>query len=188
MIALNKLRDSKFEKKLPKPRINSLKRAFVYCGAMACYRLDDTNLLWWEHGIHLRIMFQLKDTKFFQCLLKQQPQFSAWSVFYYYYCVVAQNIQTPTTEEISLRTPPPPWIFHFCRELMTPHPFGISTSVTKTPQPLWKSSFSRRKTIKVEEWGNLWLVPNGFHQKLVCFCFHLFEWSRNIKTHYTTTK
>ena len=57
----------------------------------------------------------------------------------------------PTTEGISLRTPPPPWIFHFCRELMTPHPFGISTSVTKTPQPLWKSSFSQRKTIKVEE-------------------------------------
>ena len=111
MIALNKLRDSKFEKKLPKPRINSLKRAFVYCGAMAwntmytsnsCYRLEDTNLLWWEHGIHLRIMFQLKDTKFFQCLLKQQPQFSAWSVFYYYYRVVPENIQTPTTEGISL--------------------------------------------------------------------------------------
>ena len=66
-------------------------------------------------------------------------------------CVVPENIQTPATEGISLRTPPPPWIFHFCRELMTPHPFGISTSVTKTPQPLWKSSFSRRKTIKVEE-------------------------------------
>ena len=27
----------------------------------------------------------------------------------------------PTTEGISLKTPPPPWIFHFCRELMTPH-------------------------------------------------------------------
>ena len=115
MIALNKLRDSKFEKKLPKPRINSLKRAFVYCGAMAwntmytsnsCYRLEDTNLLWWEHGIHLRIMFQLKDTKFFQCLLKQQPQFSAWSVFYYYNCVVPENIQTPTTEGISLEGKP----------------------------------------------------------------------------------
>ena len=65
-------------------------------------------------------------------------------------CVVPENIQTPTTEGISLRTPPPPWIFHFCRELMTPHPLGISTSVTKTPQPLWKSSFSRRKTIKVK--------------------------------------
>ena len=103
-------------------------------------------------------------------------------------CVVPENIQTPATEGISLRTPPPLWIFHFCKELMTPHPFGISTSVTKTPQPLWKSSFSQRKTIKVKEWGILWLVPNDFHQKLVCFCFHLFEWSRNIKTHYTTTK
>ena len=82
------------------------------------------------------------------------------------HCVVLENIQTPTTEGISLRTPPPPWIFHFCRELMTPHPFGISTSVTKTPQPLWKSSFSRRKTIKLEEWGNVWLVPNGFMRSL----------------------
>ena len=115
-------------------------------------------------------------------LITSSPKFEYWQ------CVVPENIQTPTTEGISLRTPPPPWIFHFYRELMTPHPLGISTSVTKTPQPLWKSSFSRRKTIKVEEWGNLWLVPNGFHQKLVCFCFHLFEWSRNIKTHYTTTK
>ena len=47
--------------------------------------------------------------------------------------------------------PPPPRIFHFCRELMTPQPLGISTSVTKTPQPLWKSLFSRRKTIKEED-------------------------------------
>ena len=57
---------------------------------------------------------------------------------------------------------------------MVPHPSGIFTSVTKTPQPFWKSSFSRRKTIKVKEWGILWLVRNGFHQKLVCFCFHLY--------------
>ena len=30
----------------------------------------------------------------------------------------------PTTEGISLRTPPPPlpWIFHICKELMTPTP------------------------------------------------------------------
>ena len=64
---------------------------------------------------------------------------------------------------------------------MAPHPSGISTNVTKTPQPLWKSSFSRRKTIKVEDWGHLWLVRNSFHQNLGCFCFHLFEWSCNIK-------
>ena len=95
-------------------------------------------------------------------------------VKFYGGCVVPENIQTPTTEGISLRTPPPtPWIFHFCWELMAPHPSKISTSVTKTPQPLWKCSFSRRKTIKVKEWGILWLVHNGFHQKLVCFCFHL---------------
>ena len=69
-------------------------------------------------------------------------------------CVVPENIQTPTMEGISLRTPHPLWIFHFCRELIPPpppHSSGISTSMTKTPQPLWKSSFSRRKTIKLEE-------------------------------------
>ena len=34
----------------------------------------------------------------------------------------------PTTEGISLRTPPPPWIFHIYKELVTPgHPSGIST-------------------------------------------------------------
>ena len=102
-----------------------------------------------------------------------------------YDCVGPENIQTPTTEGISLRTTPPPWIFHFCRELMAPHPSGISTSVTKTPQPLWKSSFSQRKTITIEGWSHLWLVCNRFHQKLVCFCFRLFERIRNIKTHYT---
>ena len=74
-----------------------------------------------------------------------------YTVTFFLHCVVAENIQTPTTEGISLRTPPPPWIFHFCKELMTPHPLGISTSVTKTPQPLWKSLFSQRKTIKVKE-------------------------------------
>ena len=60
-------------------------------------------------------------------------------------CVVPENIQTPTTEGISLRTPAPPWIFHFCRELMTPHPFGISPSVTKTPPtPLEKFIFTKK--------------------------------------------
>ena len=63
------------------------------------------------------------------------------------HCVVPENIQSPTTEGISLRTPPPPRIFHFCWELMPPppHPSGISSSMTKTPQPLWKSSFSKKK-------------------------------------------
>ena len=63
-------------------------------------------------------------------------------------CVVPENIQTPITEGISLRTPPPPWIFHFCRELMTPHPLGISTSVTKTPQPLGKVHFHEERLLK----------------------------------------
>ena len=66
-------------------------------------------------------------------------------------CVVPENIQTPTTEGISLRTPHPPGFSIFAGNGWPPHPSGISTSVTKTPQPLWKSSFSRRKTIKVKE-------------------------------------
>ena len=62
-----------------------------------------------------------------------------------YDCVGPENIQTPTTEGISLRTTPPPWIFHFCRELMAPHPSGISTSVTKTPPtPLEKFIFTKK--------------------------------------------
>ena len=55
-------------------------------------------------------------------------------------CVVPDNIQTPTTEGISLRTHPPPRIFLFCKELMAPPP--LSTSVTRTPlTPLEKSFF-----------------------------------------------
>ena len=88
-------------------------------------------------------------------------------------CVVPGNIQTPTTEGISLRTAPPQALTHlsgfaiFAGYLRPPTPSGISTSETKTPRPLWKGY--------VEEYGHLWLVCNGFHQKLVCFCFHLFE-------------
>ena len=84
-------------------------------------------------------------------LIKEQSYCLSDAAFFLCNCVVPENIQNPTTEGISHRTPPPPWIFHFCRELITPHPLGISTSVTKTPQPLWKSSFSSRKSIKVKE-------------------------------------
>ena len=61
--------------------------------------------------------------------------------------------------------PPPPWIFHFCRELMTPPSLWNYHKwlAIKTSQLLWKSSFSRRKTIKVKELSHLWSVPNGFH-------------------------
>ena len=38
------------------------------------------------------------------------------------HCVVPENIQTPTTEGISLRTPPPPWIFHFAGNWWPPTP------------------------------------------------------------------
>ena len=68
-------------------------------------------------------------------------------------CVVPENIQTPTTEGISLRTPHPPphhhhGLSHFCRELMTPYPSGISTRVTKTPQPLWTVHFNKERLLK----------------------------------------
>ena len=62
----------------------------------------------------------------------------------------------PSTEGISLRTPPPPWIFHIYKELVTlpppppPTPPEFPQSKTKTPQPLWKSLFSRKKIIKLK--------------------------------------
>ena len=52
--------------------------------------------------------------------------------------VVPENIQTPNTEGISPRITVE---FPFSTD-DPPNPSGISTSVTKTPQPLWKSSFS----------------------------------------------
>ena len=60
-------------------------------------------------------------------------------------CVVPENIQTPTTEEISLRTPPPPWIFHFCRELMAPPPLRNFHKCDKDPPtPLEKFIFMKK--------------------------------------------
>ena len=91
------------------------------------------------HGIHTcsLVTIWVARTKVQNCIYKE--------------CVVPENIQTPTTEGISLRTPPlppPPWICHFCGEMMTPHPSGISTSVTKTPQPLWKVHFNEERLLK----------------------------------------
>ena len=63
----------------------------------------------------------------------------------------------PTTEGISPRIPPPPWIFHICEELMThpppPPPPEFPQYKTKPPPPpqsLWKSLFSQKKIIKVK--------------------------------------
>ena len=42
----------------------------------------------------------------------------------------------PTTKGFSLRrTPPPPWIFHICKELMTPPP--SSPTPPEFPQSRW---------------------------------------------------
>lgn len=78
------LRESKFDKQLSKPRINSLKRAFVHRGAMAwnsmlCIlpnHVTDLKTLTC-FGESMEYNTQLIDTKFFQRLLKEQPQFSA---------------------------------------------------------------------------------------------------------------
>ena len=60
-------------------------------------------------------------------------------------CVVPENIQTPTTEGISLRTPLPPWIFHFCRELMAPPPLRNFHKCDKDPPtPLEKFIFTKK--------------------------------------------
>ena len=63
-------------------------------------------------------------------------------------CVVPENIQAPTTEGISLRTPPPPWIFHFCRELMTPNPPEFPQVLQRPPNPSGKVHFHEERLLK----------------------------------------
>ena len=79
-----KLRDSKFDKQLSKPRINSLKRAFVHHGAMTwnsmlCilpnHVMDLKTLICFCESMEYNT--QLIDTTFFQRLLKEQSHFSA---------------------------------------------------------------------------------------------------------------
>ena len=65
----------------------------------------------------------------------------------------------PTTEGISLRTPPPPWIFHIYNELVIPHPppptsAEFPQSKTKPPPaPLEKFIFTKKKIIKVKNYA-----------------------------------
>ena len=69
----------------------------------------------------------------------------------------------PTREGISLRTSPPPWIFHIYKELVTPStPLEFPLSKTKPPQPLWKGLFSRKKYYQSKGRCRLQLC-NGFH-------------------------
>ena len=70
-------------------------------------------------------------------------------------CVVPENIQTPTTEGISNRTPPPPplRIFHFHKETLTPPPplWNFHKNIAHPPYPL-KSFFLPLKGFK--SWPN----------------------------------
>ena len=63
-------------------------------------------------------------------------------------CVVAENIRTLTMEGISLRTPPPtsPWIFHICKELMTP-PFFHKVR-QRPPNPSGQVYFNKKRLSK----------------------------------------
>ena len=74
----------------------------------------------------------------------------------------------PTTEGISPRIPPPPWIFHICEELMThppPLPLRNFHSIRQRPPPppipLEKFIFTK-KDYQSKERRRLW-VCNGFH-------------------------
>ena len=74
----------------------------------------------------------------------------------------------PTTEGISPRIPPPPWIFHICEELMThpppPLPLQNFHSIRQRPPPpipLEKFIFTK-KDYQSKERRHLW-VCNGFH-------------------------
>ena len=54
-------------------------------------------------------------------------------------------------EGILFTTPPPPWIFHFCRELMAPPSLWNFHKYDKDPPTPLEKSFSQRKTITVGE-------------------------------------
>ena len=57
--------------------------------------------------------------------------------------VFAENIQTPTMEEISIVTPPPPLqIFHFHKIRLTPSLSEFTKRNIFQPQYLWKLFFS----------------------------------------------
>ena len=52
-------------------------------------------------------------------------------------------------EGISLRTPPPPWIFHFCRELMALPPLQNFHKCDKDPpNPSGKVHFHEERLLK----------------------------------------
>ena len=77
----------------------------------------------------------------------------------------------PTTDRISLRTPPPPWIFHInfvrnCSPPPPPFPPEFPQRKTKTPSPSGKVYFTE-KDYQSKEWCPLWL-GDGIHWILLC--------------------
>ena len=58
----------------------------------------------------------------------------------------------PTTEGISLRTSPPPWIFHIYKELVTPStpPEFLLRKKKPPPAPLEKFIFTKKYFIEVK--------------------------------------
>ena len=64
------------------------------------------------------------------------------------YCVVPENIHTPTTEGISYRTPPPLRIFHFREDAVTPPPPWKFQKLSNTPHTPWKLYSSQQTTNK----------------------------------------
>ena len=67
----------------------------------------------------------------------------------YMYCVVPENIHTPTTEGISHRTPPPRRIFHFRGIFLTPPPPPTPSEIPQIqntpPPPSGKVLFSKKR-------------------------------------------
>ena len=60
------------------------------------------------------------------------------------YCVVPENIHTPTTEGISHRTPPPPRIFHFQGIFLTPPPLRKFLKYRIHPHPPLEKFYFKR--------------------------------------------
>ena len=66
------------------------------------------------------------------------------------YCVVSENIHTPTTEGISLKSPPPPRNFHFLDTKITPPPLrNFLKLYVHPPYPLDKIVLAS-KCVKVK--------------------------------------
>ena len=114
-----------------------------YCMHMSVSKKSKIDLLW------------MPDTKIFDSAYEQGRS-----------CLVPENnYPYPTTEGISLRTPPHPWIFHICKELMTPPPplRNFHKVRQRPPNPCGKVYFLKVKI----EWRCLFAVKQWFHLMLL---------------------